>query len=129
MITVKPLEDNEKTEQLFKENKLDYCENSICVAASDNGEIIGYCLCDIVNREMTVRFITPDTDIALADGILRSTLHVGFQRGMINAKYCEPAPEGLFKKLGFIKSESEKTLNSDKLFQSCCSCEKNSCKN
>jgi hypothetical protein len=55
----------------------------------------------------------------LADGVLRSALHVAAERSAMDARYVDTAPVELFKKLGFIKDADEHTLNIDKLFGGC----------
>ena len=55
----------------------------------------------------------------LADGILRSALHVAAQSFVLDAFYDDSAPVDLFKRLGFIKNADEKRLDIDKLFGGC----------
>lgn len=128
MIALGALKDKEEINKFFLQSEIEYNENSGCVTAACGEEILGYCLFDFKDSVLTVKYITPESDISLADGILRSTLHVGIERGMIKATYAKTAPKKLFSLLGFIKNKEEKLLDSDKLFESCCNCEKNSCK-
>lgn len=122
MIELSVLKDRNKTKQLFEKNKLEFDECSVCVSAVCAGEELGYCLLDI-GREKTVVFcIEPLNDIPLADGILRSALHVSAERGVMNAFYADTLSEEFLNKIGFIKSQEEKRLDIDKLFSSCCSC-------
>ncbi|MBQ3816905.1 MAG: hypothetical protein II802_01375, partial [Clostridia bacterium] len=95
-------------------------ENSGCVIAEQAKEMLGYCLFELKGSEMTVLHINPKDDIPLADGILRSTIHAGLEKGAVSFKYSKTAPEKLFKLLGFIKNSSDKTLDENKLFESCC---------
>ena len=74
------------------------------------------------NERITVKYLEPFDDIALADGILRSTLHVAAEKSIMNAYYSDTVPEQFLHKLGFIENESEKKLNINKLFESCKGC-------
>ena len=120
MITLAPLENKDEVCGIFKENGIECNGNSGCVTALCGEEKLGYCLYDIDERSVTIRFIKPSDDIMLADGILRSTLHVAAERGITTAFYADTAPEKLFEKLDFIESREEKTLKIEKLFESCC---------
>lgn len=120
MVALAPLTDNQEIQKIFKESEIDYNENSGCVTAVCGGERLGYCLYDMDERSVTVRFIKPSDDIMLADGILRSTLHVAAERGITSAYYADTAQEKLFEKLDFIENRKEKTLKIEKLFESCC---------
>ena len=124
MITLSVLEDRCKTARLYKESGLEQNENSLCLIASDKNNDLGFCLFDLTKEKIVVRYIEPLNDLSLADGILRSTLHVGCERFVMDAYYSENIPESFFEKLGFIKEKQHRTLNVDKLFMSCCSCGK-----
>ncbi len=106
----------------FKKSGIAFCENSGCVSCKDGDEILGFCLYDLDKEKMTVKYIEPIDDIALADGILRSTLHVAAERSVMDAFYSNTVPCDFLKKIGFIKNESEQRLDIDKLFKSCCDC-------
>ena len=122
MIYLGPIKDKEEIKKLFSKNNIDYSEFSGCVTADANGKILGYCLYDLTDKKMTLHFIEPLSDISLADGILRSTLHVAAEKSIMDAYYSETLPEDFLKKIGFIKDREEKTLEINKLFQSCCNC-------
>ena len=77
----------------------------------------------MTNKKITVNYIEPQADLGLADGILRSTLHVAAERSIMNAFYGGNIEE-IIKNLNFVKNVEEKTLDIDKLFSSCCSCGK-----
>ena len=124
MINVLPVNDNEKLEILFKETGFDYNENSGCVIADEKGEILGRCLYYIGNSSITIIHIEPEGDVFLADGILRSALHVADFRGITDAFYGDNVSIELLKRLDFIKSDVDKTLKIEKLHQSSCNCEK-----
>ena len=122
MISLAPLKEKDKINLFFSKANLDANENSGCVAATQNGEVLGFCLYDLTKDKMIIRYIEPLNDLALADGILRSTLHVAAEKSIMNAFYVDTANEEFFAKLDFIKDMSEKSLKIEKLFESCCSC-------
>lgn len=124
MIYLGPVKDKEKIKELFYTHNLSLSEYSGCVAAQDGEAVLGYCLYDLDKEKMTLHYLEPLNDLAFADGILRSTLHVAAERSIMNAFYSETAPEDVFKKLLFVKNSDEKSLNIDKLFESCCGCGK-----
>ena len=122
MLTVLPCKDREEIENIFKSYSLEITENSGCVVARDRDEILGECLYELDYKSITVLRLSPQDDIMLADGILRSALHQAAERSAMDARFSADAPEALFKTLGFIKNADERTLDIDKLFGGCCSC-------
>ena len=123
MLSLFPLEDKKQIADFFKSKGLLPCENSGCVVCKNGEELLGLCLYDLSDK-MVIRYIEPIEDIALADGILRSTLHVATERFVTDSFYADTVPEEFFKKIGFIKNQDEKRLDTDKLFKSCQSCGK-----
>ncbi len=121
MITVKPVFGQELS-AFFAKERLEFNEFSGCTVARDGEEILGYCTYYIYEKGMTVLSLKPENDLALADGILRSALHIAACRSAMDARYGEGANEELFKKLGFIKNADDKTLNIDLLFGGCKGC-------
>lgn len=119
MLSLGVLKESDRLNKLFKENSLEINNNSGCVTAVCGDEILGYCLYDMTDKQIIIRFITPQDDLPLADGILRSTLHVAACRYVTDARYESNDMQTFFEKLGFVISESEKTLDMDKLFRSC----------
>lgn len=124
MLSLAPLKKTEEVAKFFEAGNLIPNEYSGCVLCKDGDKILGLCLYDLTDKKMTVRHIEPIADLALADGILRSTLHVAAEKSIMNAFYADTVPESFFEKIGFIKSKEEKTLDIDKLFSSCQSCKK-----
>ncbi|MBQ6847724.1 MAG: hypothetical protein IJO62_02265 [Clostridia bacterium] len=122
MLTLSVLKDADKTARLFKESNIEQNENSLCLLATDGESDLGFSLFDITHDKMVVRYIVPLKDLSLADGILRSTLHIAAERFVMTVYYADTIPESFFETLGFIKNKEEKTLNIDKLFMSCGSC-------
>lgn len=119
MISVLPCRNKEKITELFKKHNLSVDEFSGCVIASQNDEILGYSLYSLSKSKMTVFAVEPQSDIPLADGILRSALHVSAENFVLDVFYDDNAPVDLFRTLAFIKNEDEKRLNIDKLFGGC----------
>ena len=119
MITVSPLSEKAEIEEFFKKTNLNTDENSGCVVAKSNGEILGFCLYKLTNEGITVIYIEPKDDLPLADGILRSVLHIAASRNVMDARYEGTDNEEIFSKLGFILDKSRKKLDIDKLFRGC----------
>lgn len=122
MIFLSVLEDEQLKQKFFAQNNISLNENSSCVTAKEKEQILGYCLFDIDKEKIVIRYITPKNDLGLADGILRSTLHVAAERFVMNAYYEDEEMFSFFNSLNFIKNVEEKSLNMDKLFTSCQSC-------
>ena len=123
MISLAPLKNADEIKVFFEKSGCEYNVFSGCVTAKDNAKLLGFCLYDL-NDKMIIKHIEPMEDLALADGILRSTLHVAAEKSIMKVFYADTVPEDFFKKLNFIKDQNEKSLNIDKLFQSCQSCSK-----
>ncbi len=121
MITLKPTSDRQLIQKYYNEAGIQFSAASNLLLATEKEEILGYCLFDI-DSVLTVYKIEPLNDLSLLDGVLRSTLHVGCERGVVDAFYADTAPEVAFNTLNFIKNKDEKRLDVDKLFKSCCSC-------
>lgn len=122
MISVLPIKDKDYIKKLFDNFGADYNEFSGAVEATNGEEKLGFALYYLDKEKMTVLDIEPKNDLALADGILRSALHNAVCAKVMKVFYNDNSPVEMFKKLNFILSESEKTLNINKLFESCCSC-------
>lgn len=122
MITVLPVKEKEIVKQLFLENGLLFDEKSGVVEAKEKGSTCGYCFYYMGEKSITVEKIIPTDDIFLADGILRSALHVAVCNNINDAFYSDNAPYDLLCKLKFVSDKIEKRLNVNKLFESCCSC-------
>ena len=124
MIALAPISDRDEINRLFLENKLNFSKISGCVKAKCGEEVLGFCLYDLDKNGIIIYKIVPVIDLCLADGILRSTLHVAAERSIMNAFYSGGDTEKLCDSLGFIINKEEKRLNINKLFESCCSCKK-----
>ena len=121
MLYLGPVNSSE-AKPFFEKSSIEYNKDSICVLCKDGEEVLGFCLFDLDAKKITVKYIEPLTDIGLADGILRSSLHVAAERNILDAFYEDTVPKDLLNKIGFIKNEEEKRLDIDKLFNSSCNC-------
>ena len=121
MLVLKPCDNRDLVKEYYEKENIPFSDNSNLLLATDREEVLGFSLFDIDNA-LTLYRIEPQNDIFLLDGVLRSTLHVGCERGKTDAFYAETAPEAIFETLGFIKNKQEKRLDIDKLFASCCGC-------
>ncbi len=119
MITVLPCKNVDKISALFKKHNLEATDYSGCVIARSGEEVLGYCLYELYEKGITVLELEPKGDLSLADGVLRSALHVAAQRSAMDARYSDTAPADIFEKLQFILNAEEKTLNINKLFGGC----------
>lgn len=126
MITVLPEKNKEVLKELYEKNGISFNENSGATVAREKDAFLGCCLFFIDNEKFIINFLEPANDIMLADGILRSALHIADYRGIEKAFYSKTAPENVFKILDFIKDIEEKSLKIEKLHESSCSCQKNS---
>ena len=124
MIALAPISDKSEINRMFLENGLEFTEFSGCVKAKCGEEVLGFCLYDLDKNGIVIYKIIPENDLMLADGILRSTLHVAAERSIMNAFYSGEDTERLCDKLNFVTDKEEKRLNINKLFESCCSCKK-----
>ena len=122
MIEIHPLRDIENLKKLYKKSNVQMSDCSMAIVASDNDEVLGYCLFDMRDNDLMIFSIEPTDDVSFADGLIRSALHVGVENGRMTAFYAENAPEKLFSTLGFIKNAEKRELNVNKLFSSCQNC-------
>ena len=123
MIEIHPLREKDRLAKLYVENNVKMNENSMAVVCVDGDDILGFCLFDMLDNSLVIHKLKPQNDLMLADGILRSALHVGVENGIMSAFYSENAPVEVFSKLKFIKNSENKELNVDKLFSSCKNCD------
>ena len=119
MITISPITDKERLSELYNENKIEFTDAAFGVSAISGTDELGYCLFDLYEKGIEVHILESHNDLSLADGILRSALHVAAERSAMDAVYSKNAPEDLFVKLGFILDKDERKLDIDKLFGGC----------
>lgn len=122
MISLLVIRDKTVEDRLYSTAGLTKNSCSKSLGAFFGDDLLGYSLFDLDGKTITVRFLEPLSDIPLADGILRSTLHIAAERSVMDAFYAETLPEEFVEKIGFLKDRAEKRLDIDKLFQSCCGC-------
>lgn len=120
MLILSLTNDLELAKKLYLENSIEFDENSLCMLCQNGEEILGYCLFSVTEKRGEVYVISPLEDIALADGILRSSLHVCAERNVMDVFYKDSLSEEFLEKIGFIKNKAEKRLDIDKLFKACC---------
>lgn len=122
MIEVLVCEDRRLTAELYQTCGLEYDESRLAVRAMEGETCLGYCLFSLQERAATVHAVEPPTDVMLADGLLRSALHVGTERGITDAFYSDRKYEPLFEKIRFLEDATEKRLRLQNLFSDCCCC-------
>ena len=122
MITVLTVGDADKLGALYSANGQAVNDFSQAVSAVDTNtdEVLGVCLFEITTDKITIGKIVPEADIMLADGLLRSALHVAISRGITAAFFGDSANFDLLKRLNFIGDETEKSLKFEKLTE--CGC-------
>ena len=119
MITVSPERDKERIKALYAKAGAAFDGDCGCVTARDGEEVLGFCLYSIKDGTVTVHDVSPRDDILLADGVLRSALHVASERFVFKANYDNPDIEALLLQLGFIKDKKTRAVDIDKLFRGC----------
>ena len=125
MLEIKVCADKNAVKSLYNKEKLDFLAGDTAVQAVLGEEVLGYVLFGIKDFALTVYRIFPNDDIMFIDGLLRSTLHVGMQRGITKAYYNDERYVYIFKKLNFLADENDKELNLINLYSDCCNCDKN----
>ena len=120
MIEIKVVENAEKSREILSRHG---AEDKTLLAAADGQEIIAYTIFSVSGKEAKIYFIVPEEDIMLADGMIRSTIHVALSRGATEVYYEDTVSEKLLKTLNFILDSEKRLLDSDKLYRACC-CEK-----
>ena len=85
-------------------------------------QCLGYCLFELSETAATVQVVAPAGDAMLADGLLRSALHVACQHGATAAYYSNPALVPLLEKINFLQNKAEKRLKLNNLYSGCCHC-------
>ncbi len=123
MIESKLLE-KAQAESLYKENNLKFKEKSEAMVLVDKGEILGFCLFFIDGGKITIEAINPENDIMICDGVLRSSLFIAANRGIMEAERTNNVSGSIIKKLGFSENEQNHSIDITNLFSSCKNCKK-----
>lgn len=124
MLEILICEDAQITKTLYAEYNIEFNDNSLAIRAMNGAECLGFALFSISGKNETVFAVEPKEDIMLADGLLRSALHVGTERGITDAFYFGSDYEDLYAKINFIENREEKRLKLQNLFTDCCHCNK-----
>lgn len=124
MLEILVCEEKEKTEVLYKSLGLEYNPEYLAIRAMAGEECLGFALFCIDGSSETVFAVEPKNDRMLADGLLRSALHVGCERGITDAFYSGDEYIELYEKINFIEDKKTKKLKLQNLFTDCCSCKK-----
>ncbi len=119
MISILRIKDKNRLKELYRESGIEFSENSAAIDACQNDDCLGYCLFTENENSVIIRKIEPFTDLPLADGLIRSVIHIGFQNGRDKAYWENDADTVKFSELGFIKNAEKKELKAEKLFESC----------
>ena len=119
MIEVLPERDPVKIKELFADKGIQFKETAGFVSAKCGEDILGFCLYYLDEKRMDILCIEPLDDLLLADGILRSTIHIACERFVMDVRYSENLDDKIFEKLGFIKNRESRSLDTDKLFGGC----------
>ena len=124
MLEILLCEDKNCVTELYKSCELPCDDNKLAIRAMFGDECLGFCLFEISGESTTVFAVEPKEDIMLADGLLRSALHVGTERGITDAFYNDTKYEDLYQKINFLEDKQEKRLKLQNLFSGCCNCNK-----
>lgn len=124
MLEILVCEEKEKTEALYKSLGIEYKPEYLAIRAMNREECLGFSLFKIEDNIETVFAVEPKTDRMLADGLLRSALHVGCERGITEAYYSGDDYVELYEKIDFIEDLQNQKLKLQNLFTDCCACKK-----
>lgn len=124
MLEILVCEDKKITEELYKSLDIEYKDEFLAIRAMAGEECLGFALFKIEGNAETVFAVEPANDRMLADGLLRSALHVGCERGITEAFYSGEKFTELFEKIDFIEDKDTHKLKLQNLFTDCCACKK-----
>lgn len=124
MLEIKVCDNAFITEELFKKENIKFGINCFAVRAMQGENCLGYVIFNIEDEKETVFAVFPENDILLADGLIRSALHIGCERG-IKEGYYNKKLYHLLKKIDFVENKEENKLKFQNLFTNCCCCNKN----
>lgn len=89
------------------------------MAAFDSGRVIAFTVFTMDRHSLTIERIEPQDDLPLADGMVRSTLHIAAERGLEKAYYTDSVDEEFLKRFRFVKNAQQKELDIGILFTDC----------
>lgn len=122
MVEVLVCNEKDVIQQLFRKANIVMNENSLCIRAMDKEQCLGFCLFEIEGSSAKVLYLSPEEDKLLVDGLIRTALHVGNERGITEAFYGEKVSEALLEKINFLEEKNNKRLKLQNLFTDCCCC-------
>ena len=122
MIKVIKLDSYEATKNAFAEKNISFGAFHFCSAAFDGEKKIGECFYEYKDDCVIIKDIFPKNDFLLIDGILRSVFFVASNNGIEKAVFLNDELTPIFKKLGFLLDEKEKSLKLKKIFETCEGC-------
>lgn len=123
MIQIQPETDKTALQALCETAKITYAPSVHGAVMYDGKDKLGYSLFDLYEGYAVILCLEPAEDLALADGMLRSTIHMALNHRCLSVYYADTAPEETFAQLGFIMNRAEKRLNTYKLFGTCKDCD------
>ncbi len=113
---------DEKVTQICNDNSFVKNENTKVMVATEKGNELGFCIFDIVGGAVYIKMISPESDVLLADGLLRSSLFFATTKNCTDAYYSSTMNENLLEKIGFVENKETKELKLLKIFDSCSGC-------
>lgn len=124
MLQILVCEDENITKDLYESLNLEYKAENLAIRAMDREDCLGFALFLINGNSETVFAVEPKEDRMLADGLLRSALHVGCERGITEAFYSGDEYVELYERIDFVEDKEQKRLKLQNLFTDCCACKK-----
>ncbi len=124
MLEILVCEDKNITKDLFESVNLEYKDDFLAIRAMDKENCLGFALFSIEENVETIFSVEPKNDRMLADGLLRSALHVGCERGVTEAYYSGENYLDLYEKIDFVEDKAKHKLKLQNLFTDCCCCNK-----
>ena len=125
MIKVIKIDSYEETKKAFLDKEIPFGAFHFCSAAFDGDNVIGECFYEYKNDSVVIKDIFPKNDLMLVDGILRSVFFVASNNGIEKSFFEKDELSPIFKKLGFLINEEEKSLKLKKIFETCEGCKGN----
>ncbi len=122
MIEIKKITDINEVQALCNSVGLNCSDKTLAAAMVDGDERLGFSVFDLLKGYAILRWLEPTDNIALADGMLRSSIHIALQNQCASVYYEDTVSETLLEQLGFVMNREEKRLNTHKLFESCGNC-------
>lgn len=122
MIQIQPVDDKVTVQALCRAAGITYSDAMRGALMRDGETRLGYALFACFDGYAVIHALEPADDLALADGMLRSIIHMALRSNCFSVYYTDTAPEAVFVQLGFVMNPKEKQLNTHKLFETCGGC-------